>query len=256
MASGDVAMYVGDSDVTLMPSIVDISGRLNDISKRILANASAALSAMAHSYHADMLSSPINRQQDLHSSPTFHPKRIGITMFGLTTPGVNAAMSHLETFCDEATGNPLYEPVVFHATGSGGRSMERLVDDGWLDGILDITTTELADELCGGVLSAGPTRLTAAGRKGIPQVVSLGALDMVNFGGPSSIPAHYTDVTNGRKFHEHNSSVTLMRTNASECAKLGEEIARKLKDATGPTTLVIPTGGWSGLNVGGLVDGA
>jgi uncharacterized protein (UPF0261 family) len=133
---------------------------------------------------------------------------------------------------------------VFHATGTGGQAMESLIDDGVVVGVLDITTTELADELVGGILTAGPNRLTAAGRKGIPQVISVGALDMVNFGPPETIPPKFRD----RKFYHHNPAVTLMRTTAQENAQLGEEIARKAASATGPTAIVLPLKGVSAID--------
>lgn len=134
-----------------------------------------------------------------------------------------------------------YEVLVFHATGTGGQSMEALVKGGFLAGVLDITTTELADELVGGVLSAGPERLEAAGKLGVPQVVSLGALDMVNFGPPDTVPEKFR----GRNLYQHNATVTLMRTTAEECAELGRIIARKLNMAGGPTTVFIPLKGVS-----------
>jgi uncharacterized protein (UPF0261 family) len=144
----------------------------------------------------------------------------------------------------EAAG---HEVLTFHATGVGGDSMERLIDDGVVDAVLDVTTTELADELVGGVLSAGPDRLTAAGEAGIPQVVSLGALDMVNFGPRDTVPAEFR----GRRLYEHNSTVTLMRTSADECRELGRIVAAKLNAATGPTSLFIPRGGLSMIDVPG-----
>ncbi len=158
---------------------------------------------------------------------------IGATMFGVTTPCVTEARAWLEKHG--------YEVLVFHATGSGGQSLEALVDGGFLAGVLDVTTTEWADELVGGVLSAGPQRLDAAGRAGLPQVVSLGALDMVNFGPVESVPARFKD----RTFYKHNATVTLMRTTPDECAQLGRIIAEKLNAATGPTALFIPRGGIS-----------
>jgi uncharacterized protein (UPF0261 family) len=137
-----------------------------------------------------------------------------------------------------------YEVLVFHATGTGGQAMESLISDGVIVGVLDITTTELADELVGGILTAGPNRLTAAGRKGIPQVISVGALDMVNFGPPETIPPKFGD----RKFYHHNPSVTLMRTTVLENTQLGEEIARKAVAATGPTAIVLPLKGVSAID--------
>jgi uncharacterized protein (UPF0261 family) len=154
-------------------------------------------------------------------------------MFGVTTPCVDRAR--------EVLSERGYEVLVFHATGTGGRAMESLVESGFLDGVLDVTTTELCDDLVGGVLSAGPDRLEAAGRKGIPQVVSLGALDMVNFGAKDTVPPQFAD----RNLHVHNPSVTLMRTTPEESAELGRRIAVKLSAATGPTVLFIPLRGVS-----------
>src|SRR6185295_8055267 len=164
---------------------------------------------------------------------------IAASMFGVTTPCVTHAAELLDGLG--------YEVLTFHMTGTGGRSMESLIEGGFIAGVLDATTTELCDELAGGVLSAGPDRLTAAGRAGIPQVVSLGALDMVNFGPRETVPAHYE----GRNLYVHNSQVTLMRTTAEECAALGAEIGEKLSRATGPTALFIPLGGISMIAVEG-----
>jgi len=164
---------------------------------------------------------------------------IGITMFGVTTPCVKAARATLEDLG--------YETIVFHATGTGGRAMEQLIREGIIDGVLDVTTTEWADELVGGVLNAGPERLDAAGEAGIPQVVSTGALDMVNFGPRDSVPEQFE----GRKFHVHNPQVTLMRTTPEETAELGRIVAGKLNAATGPTALMLPLGGVSMLDVEG-----
>jgi uncharacterized protein (UPF0261 family) len=164
---------------------------------------------------------------------------IGITMFGVTTPCVKTARASLE---DRG-----YETIVFHATGTGGRAMEQLIREGIIDGVLDVTTTEWADELVGGVLNAGPERLDAAGEVGIPQVVSTGALDMVNFGPRDSVPEEFE----GRRFHVHNPQVTLMRTTADETAELGRIIAEKLNAATGPTALALPLGGVSMLDAEG-----
>ena len=214
VAAGDTRPYVGTVDLTMMHSVVDIAG-INPISERILANAAAAAAAMAKANAA--------------FQPTASKKpMIGATMFGVTTPSVTAARERLE-----ALG---YEVLVFHATGTGGRAMERLLKDGYLTGVLDVTTTELADELVGGVLSAGPERLDAAGTLGLPQVVSLGALDMVNFGPQETVPARFAD----RHFYVHNPTVTLMRTTPEENAALGAVIARKLNAATGPLALFIP----------------
>ncbi|MCS6847722.1 MAG: Tm-1-like ATP-binding domain-containing protein [Anaerolineae bacterium] len=219
LASGDTRPYVGANDVTMMYSVVDIAG-INRVSERILSNAAAAIAGMATAY--------ATRKRATKSKPL-----IGATMFGVTTPCVNAARAWLE--------ERGYEVLVFHATGTGGQSMEALVKGGFLAGVLDITTTELADELVGGVLSAGPERLEAAGKLGVPQVVSLGALDMVNFGPMDTVPEKFR----GRNLYRHNATVTLMRTTPEECAELGRIIARKLNMATGPTAVFIPLKGIS-----------
>jgi uncharacterized protein (UPF0261 family) len=160
-------------------------------------------------------------------------------MFGVTTPCVTAARTRLE----EAG----HEVIVFHATGTGGRAMEGLVRDGYFAGVLDVTTTEWCDEVVGGVLSAGPDRLSAAGRSGIPQVVSVGALDMVNFGSPETVPASFT----GRTFYRHNAVVTLMRTTPGECREVGRRIGWQLRQAEGPVTLLLPLRGVSMLDAPG-----
>jgi uncharacterized protein (UPF0261 family) len=217
MASGDTRPYVGAVDVALMYSVVDVSG-LNPISERILANAAAAAAGMARS----------------EPPPAAEGKPlVGATMFGVTTPCVTEARKRLEELG--------YEVLVFHATGTGGQSMEALMRAGFITASLDVTTTELADELVGGVLSAGPQRLEAAGELGIPQVVSLGALDMVNFGPIDSVPAEFRD----RLLYKHNPTVTLMRTTPEECAELGSVIAEKLNRARGPLTLFVPLRGIS-----------
>ena len=217
MASGDTRPYVGAVDVTLMYSVVDISG-LNPISERILGNAAAAAAGMAKAQGPDS-----DAEKPL----------VGATMFGVTTPCVTEARKRLEELG--------YEVLVFHATGTGGQSMEALMRSGFITASLDVTTTELADELVGGVLSAGPDRLEAAGVLGIPQVVSLGALDMVNFGPFESVPAEFRD----RLLYKHNPTVTLMRTTPEECAELGRIIARKLNEARGPLTVFVPLKGVS-----------
>jgi uncharacterized protein (UPF0261 family) len=217
MASGDTRPYVGATDVTMMYSVVDISG-LNAVSARILSNAAAAIAGMAKAEPA--------------ASDGDRPL-VGATMFGVTTPCVTVARERLEELG--------YEVLVFHATGTGGQSMEALMRDGFITASLDITTTELADELVGGVLSAGPDRLDAAGELGLPQVVSLGALDMVNFGPVDTVPERFRD----RLFYEHNPTVTLMRTTPEECAELGRRIAAKLNAARGPLTVFVPRSGVS-----------
>ncbi|EPQ53802.1 UPF0261 domain protein [Gloeophyllum trabeum ATCC 11539] len=235
MASGDVSHYVGDSDICMMPSIADISGSMNVLSARILTNAAAALTGMAHAY---------KDQPTPASGDAKH--MVAVTMFGLTTPGVTVACERLRSFTD-ASGRRLYEPVVFHCTGAGGRTMERLVEEKWFHAVLDLTTTELADEQCGGILSAGPTRLTAPGNAGIPHVVSLGALDMCNFGPRSTVPEKYV----ARTLHEHNPSITLLRTSAEECAAIGCTMADRLSVGHGPLAVVIPKHGWSGIDIAG-----
>ncbi len=225
MASGDTRPYVGTTDITLMYSVVDISG-INGVSERILTNAAAAMAGMATAAAAFVPSAAAR-------------PLIGATMFGVTTPCVTTAREVLESLG--------YEVLVFHATGAGGRSMEALMRGGFITGALDITTTELCDELVGGVLSAGPDRLEAAGAMGLPQVVSLGALDMVNFGPRDTVPARFE----GRNLYVHNATVTLMRTTREECAELGRTIARKLNAATGPVTVFIPRGGVSMIDVPG-----
>jgi uncharacterized protein (UPF0261 family) len=223
VASGDTRPYVGAVDVTMMYSVVDISG-VNQISARIMANAAGAIAGMAK---AGVPEAGAGKSL------------IGASMFGVTTPCVTRARERLEQLG--------YEVLVFHATGTGGQSMEALVRGGFLTGVLDTTTTELADELVGGVLSAGPDRLEAAGEAGVPQVVSLGALDMVNFGPRETVPPKFE----GRTLYVHNPSVTLMRTSPDECRELGRLIGRKLSQATGPTALYVPLRGVSMIAVEG-----
>src|SRR5215204_2190137 len=220
MAAGDTSDYVGGVDVTMMASVTDVAG-INSISARILANAAGAM--------AGMVNAPAPRVED--GRPL-----VAATMFGVTTPCVTRAREELE--------RRGYEVLVFHATGTGGKAMEALVEGGLLSGVLDVTTTELCDDLVGGVLSAGPTRLEAAGRAGVPQVVSLGALDMVNFGARDTVPPTFE----GRNLYVHNPSVTLMRTTREECAELGRRISRKLAAATGPVSLFVPLRGVSMLD--------
>ena len=223
VAAGDTRDYIGASDVTLMASVTDVAG-INSISGRILANAAAAMAGMV-----DAPPIELGEQRPL----------IGATMFGVTTPCVTAAREALE--------QRGYEVLVFHATGTGGAAMEGLIDSGFIIGVLDITTTELCDRLVGGVFAAGPERLEVAGRKGVPQVVSLGALDMVNFGARDTVPPQFED----RNLYVHNPSVTLMRTTPEECAELGRIIAGKLADARGPVTLFVPLQGVSAIDVEG-----
>jgi uncharacterized protein (UPF0261 family) len=222
MAAGDVSPYVGVKDITMMYSVVDVAG-LNRISQQVFGNAVGAICGMVEQAAPEVDNKPL----------------IAASMFGVTTPCVTAVREQLET-----AG---YEVLVFHATGSGGRAMEALITDGFISGVADITTTEWCDELVGGVLSAGPTRLDAAAKNGVPQVVSLGALDMVNFGSLESVPEQFKD----RNLYVHNPQVTLMRTTAAECAELGKIIAGKLNQSTGPTTLFVPLNGVSMIDAEG-----
>ncbi|MGE0758664.1 MAG: Tm-1-like ATP-binding domain-containing protein [Pirellulaceae bacterium] len=223
MASGQVRPYVGDKDILLLNSIVDIAG-INRVSRRIFAEAAAAMAGMVR----------------FHSSGSDDDRPlIAASMFGVTTPCVQRAREVLE-----AAG---YEVLVFHATGSGGQAMESLIRDGLVSGVLDVTTTELADELVGGVLTAGPARLTAAAAAGVPQVVSVGALDMVNFRERPTVPEAFRS----RQFHVHNPTITLMRTTSAENAQLGEEIARKVGAARGPASILLPLQGVSALDCAG-----
>ena len=219
VASGQVGPYVGVKDLTLMYAVVDVSG-LNRITRRILANAAGAVCGMAEQRIPEASDRPL----------------AAATMFGVTTPCVDRVRRHIE-----AGG---WEVLVFHATGSGGRAMEGLIEAGFISAVADVTTTEWCDELVGGVLSAGPTRLDAAGRKGIPQVVSCGALDMVNFWALETVPEAFRS----RRLHVHNPNVTLMRTSPAECARIGEIIANKLNAATGPVTMLVPLRGVSALD--------
>ena len=223
MASGNVSQYVDTSDLIMVPSIVDVEG-LNDISKKIFTNAVNALCGMV-SYPSEVKS---------EGKPL-----LAATMFGVTTPCIKEAKEYLES--------QGYDVLVFHATGAGGRTMESLVEAGFIKGVLDITTTEWCDEVVGGVLNAGPHRLEAAGKAGIPQVVSVGALDMVNFGPWDTVPQEFKD----RNLYKHNPTVTLMRTTAEELSKIGGVIAEKLNMATGKTTLMLPLKGVSAIDVEG-----
>jgi uncharacterized protein (UPF0261 family) len=226
VAAGDTRPYIGATDITMMYSVVDIAG-INRLSRRILANAAHAISAMVIGRGA------------ADTVPEDGRPLVGASMFGVTTPCVTATRELLE-----ARG---YEVLVFHATGVGGRSMEALIRDGFITGVLDLTTTELADEVAGGTLSAGPDRLEAAGRAGIPQVVSVGALDMANFGPVESVPERFRQ----RLLYQHNPAVTLMRTTTDENARLGALIAEKLNRARGPVAVLVPRGGVSMLDVEG-----
>lgn len=228
MASGNTTPYVDVKDLTLMYSVVDIAG-LNPLSRRILANAAGAICGMVEQCAATPAGDKARAGRPL----------LAATMFGVTTPCVTAVRAALE---DDG-----YDIAVFHATGTGGRAMEGLIDDGYFAGVVDVTTTEWCDEVVGGILTAGPTRLSAAGRKGIPQVVSVGALDMVNFGGLDTVPAAFK----GRTLYRHNETVTLMRTTAAECVEIGRRIAERLNAARGPTVLVLPLRGVSAIDAPG-----
>jgi uncharacterized protein (UPF0261 family) len=219
VASGDTRAYVGVKDITLMFSVTDIAG-LNPISRRILANGAAAISGMV----------------EREAPPSEDRPLLAATMFGVTTPCVDRLREKLSE-----SG---YEVLVFHATGSGGQAMEALIDAGFIAGVADITTTEWCDEVVGGVLSAGPDRLSAGARAGLPQVVSCGALDMVNFGPFESVPERFHD----RNLYRHNASVTLMRTTSAECEEIARRIAEKLNQAKGPVVLLLPLKGVSALD--------
>jgi uncharacterized protein (UPF0261 family) len=221
LASGTVRQFVGDKDIFMLNSVVDILG-INRVSRQVLSQAARAMAGLV-TYPA-----PDPQADDR--------PLVAATMFGVTTPCVERARDTLERAGCEV--------LVFHATGNGGQAMEALIGEGLIAGVLDITTTELADEEVGGFLSAGPDRLTAAGRDGIPQVVSTGALDMANFYAPDSVPARFKD----RLFYRHNANVTLMRTTPEENARIGAGIARKLSAARGPVAILLPGRGVSAID--------
>jgi len=223
LASGNTAQYVGVKDVVMFPSIVDVAG-LNRISREILARAAGAICGMV--------------ETAVPQSASDKPLIVA-SMFGNTT----ACVQHAKKILEEAG----YEVLVFHATGVGGRTMESLIEAGMVDGVLDITTTEWADELVGGFLGAGPHRLEAAAKTGTPAVVTPGCLDMVNFYAPDSVPERFR----GRKFYQHNPQVTLMRTTASENAELGKIVALKLNASIGPVSVLIPRKGISVISAPG-----
>jgi uncharacterized protein (UPF0261 family) len=224
LASGNTAQYVGVKDIVMFPSIVDVAG-LNRLSRQLLARAAGAICGMVETEPSP---------EGVADKPI-----IVASMFGNTTECVQRAKAVLE-----AAG---YEVLVFHATGIGGQTMESLIDSGLVSGVLDVTTTEWADELVGGVLGAGPHRLEAAARHGVPAVVAPGCLDMVNFHAPETVPAKFQD----RLFYHHNPQVTLMRTSAEESAELGRILAEKLNASTGPVTVLIPTLGLSIIGTAG-----
>jgi uncharacterized protein (UPF0261 family) len=222
LASGNVAPYVGVKDIVMFPSVVDVAG-LNRISRQLLTRAAGAICGMV----------------EMPAPATADKPIIVASQFGNTTPCIEHAKKVLE-----AAG---YEVIVFAATGTGGRTMESLIETGLVAGVLDLTTTEWADELVGGVLSAGPTRLEAAAKTGIPTVVSTGCLDMVNFGPPETVPAKFA----GRKFYQHNPQVTLMRTTSDECAQMGKILAEKINRSTGPVKVLLPLRGGSAISAPG-----
>lgn len=222
IASGNIAPYVDCTDILMMNSVVDIAG-LNTVSEAILSNAAHAIVGMVKYATPPRQSRPA----------------IGMTMFGVTTPCVTAVRQSLE-----ADG---YDCLVFHATGSGGRAMERLVESGFLRGVLDITTTEVADEIVGGVFPAGPERMDRLVASGVPLVVSLGAVDMVNFGAIDSVPPRFRD----RKLHAHNAQVTLMRTTEAENREIARWIAGKLNRSIAPVTILVPELGVSAIDAAG-----
>ncbi|NDD95566.1 MAG: UPF0261 family protein, partial [Betaproteobacteria bacterium] len=219
MASGDTRPYVGPSDICMMYSVTDVQG-LNRISERVLANAAHAL--------AGMINHPVGHAQATKPA-------LGLTMFGVTTPCVQMLTTQLE---------PEFDCLVFHATGVGGQSMEKLADSGLLEGVIDVSTTEIADEIAGGTLSAGPGRLDVFARHALPWVGSCGALDMANFGAWDSVPERFR----GRRLYRHNPSVTLMRTSPEECQAIGEFLVAKINAMRGPVRFLIPEEGLSAID--------
>jgi uncharacterized protein (UPF0261 family) len=228
MAAGDVSPYVGARDVCIMYSVVDVAG-INRISRLVLGNAAAAMAGMVTAREKAATGTTDGSDRPL----------VAASMFGVTTQAVETARARLTELG--------YEVLVFHATGAGGRALEALAEARLLSGVFDLTTTELADDLVGGVLSAGPDRLTAAGAAGLPQVIAPGALDMVNFGPPDTVPSAFS----GRLFFEHNPTVTLMRTTPAEMAELGVRIGRKAAAAKGPVEVFWPDHGVSALDADG-----
>lgn len=234
VASGDTAPYVGASDIAMLHAVTDIAG-LNRISRRVLGNAAHML--------AGAVAAPVPSAQADRPA-------VGVTMFGVTTPCVTAVRERLSR--DGADGGDgrdggAVDALVFHATGSGGASMEKLVGSGLVDSVLDLTTTEVADLLVGGVMAAGEDRLDAIARTGVPYVGSCGALDMVNFGAVATLPERFAD----RLIYEHNPAVTLMRTTVEENRAIGRWLARKLNALTGPWLFLLPLGGVSALDAPG-----
>jgi uncharacterized protein (UPF0261 family) len=235
VAAGDREPSVGVCDLTIMRSVVDVAA-VNVISDQVLGNAAAAISGMARAYENRCAPATDPRPP---TPARRHRPLVAVSMFGVTMPAVRRATERLE--------HHGYEVLVVHADGTGGRRLEKLAASRVLAGVLDVTTTELADDLVGGVLSAGPHRLEAAGCAGIPQIVSLGGLDMVNWGSYDAVPGRFRN----RTLHRHNPTVTLMRTSPSEAAELGRRIATKLTAATGPTAVFVPLLGFSALDAPG-----
>lgn len=222
LVAGNCAPYVGSKDIVMIPAIVDVQG-LNRVSRTILSRAAGAICGMVETAPPAASDKPI----------------VVASMFGNTT----ACVGHASKAIEDAG----YEVLVFHATGAGGRTMESLIESGMASGVLDVTTTEWADELVGGVLGAGPTRLEAAAKAGTPAVVAPGCLDMVNFGTRESVPAKFA----GRTFYQHNPQVTLMRTTPDECAQLGRILAEKVNAYRGPVTVLLPLRGISIISAAG-----
>lgn len=222
LASGNTAQYVGVKDIVMFPSIVDVAG-LNRVSRQILTRAAGAICGMVEAEPPPATDKPL----------------VVASQFGNTT----ACVDHARRILEEEG----YEVLVFHATGVGGRTMESLIESGVASGVLDITTTEWADELVGGFLGAGPTRLEAAARAGVPAIVAPGCLDMVNFYGPETVPAKFSD----RNFYQHNPQVTLMRTTPEECAQLGKIVAEKINQSRAPVTVLLPRKGISVISAAG-----
>jgi uncharacterized protein (UPF0261 family) len=222
VAGGDVSGYVGVQDIVMIPAVVDVAG-INQISREVFARAAGAVCGMV----------------DTEVPPGADRPLVAASMFGNTTQCVEHAKAVLE--------QAGYEVLVFHATGTGGRTMEMLIESGCIAGVLDLTTTEWADQLVGGVLAAGPSRLEAAARRGVPAVVAPGCLDMVNFWAPPTIPEKFR----GRKFYPHNPNITLMRTTPEENAALGRILAEKLNLSTGPVAVLFPMGGLSVIDAPG-----
>ena len=225
LVSSNAASFVGESDMALFASVVDIAG-VNSLSAKVIANAVDATVGMVSGEKVDIKN---------------NKKLVAASMFGVTTQCVTDARKILEE-------NDL-EVITFHMTGTGGKSMENLIRQGFINAVLDVTTTEICDEIVGGILSAGPVRLTAAVDMKIPQVVSVGALDMVNFGSKNTVPEKFKN----RNLYVHNENVTLMRTTPEECEKIALDIATKLNKATAPVTLFLPLKGVSAIAIKGGV---